>query len=133
MKVTHNFTSQTRQGWITVVSVTKDEEKYALVISHDNKVRPVVKSTLDEITAAMSKQTILDQREIIDQTAAQKIEEPLVNWLSANEGTMFHIIRWRDEQMHGFESQVAADEFEKSKPPSAPREARARKKTFMIG
>ena len=133
MKITHLYTSKTRQGWISVLKIETDAENFGLVIAPDNPVRPVVKDSVDAIQQAMSKQTITEQSPFMRADISNRIAEPLCNWLGQSHDVHYLDIRWDGEIMRGFASVSAAREHDTLARKTASPEPKRPSKSFMMG
>lgn len=133
MKITHLYTSKTRQGWLSVLKVERESEAFGLVIAPDNPVHPVVKDSIEMIELAMSKQTISEQSPFMSKAISGRIAEPLCNWLGQQLDVHYLDIRWVGETMKGFSNAEAAaqHDIDAARVPSP--EPKRPSKSFMMG
>lgn len=111
MNVTHYHTTRIARGTMTVLVVSGGKEDYALLVNTGNRSSPVIKESLDKLEAAIATYSLIERTDFITRARAQDIEEPLINWFHANEGTDWLHLRWRNERMAGFTTLEAAEAF----------------------
>ncbi|WP_298843211.1 hypothetical protein [uncultured Salinicola sp.] len=132
MNIIHDSTIKTAKGWQTIIRVEGDDHEIGLVIRHDAPTSKVLAHDMEVIESAIARETIIDRREVMDTETASKIEESLIEWISNELGEQHRHIRWRDEQMFGFDTRTQAEEFAQAslqgEVPRAPR-----KKRIMLG
>lgn len=132
MNIVHDSTIKIAKGWQTILRVDYDDREIGLVIRHDAPTAKVIAHDMEVIETAISRETIIDRRELMDSETSMKIEEALIEWISNEIGEQYRHVRWRDEYMHGFDTKAQADAFEAdSQCGQAPRAPK--KKRIMLG
>lgn len=133
MRIVHDSTIRISKGWQTILRVQRpDEEEIGIVIRHDAPTSRVMAASMDAITAAVERETIIDRKELMCDETSHAIEEVLVEWISNQYGEQYRYARWRNELMHGFMDLEAATSFDtQTKQGQAPRAPS--KKRIMLG
>ena len=133
MRIVHDSTVRLHRGWQTIIRVENEQEvETALVIRHDATVSRIISSSMENVEAAVARETILDRREFINGEIANIIEEGLINWISRNKSTDYKRLRWSNNVMIGFTSEEEAQKYDEENS-RTPDENYKRKKRIMLG
>tara|TARA_B100000929_G_scaffold256714_1_gene219077 strand:- start:305 stop:706 length:402 start_codon:yes stop_codon:yes gene_type:complete len=103
MRIVHDSSIRIAKGWQTILRVeNSDGSIEGVVIRHGAKTSKVISSEMEAIENALSRETILDRREIVTPELSQEFEEALIEWLSLTGKAEYRHIRWINDVMLGF-------------------------------